>query len=93
MDIFERMLAGGIIPKDDPEIRKLWLIVDQTIVLSVALNNSTDIKTTREVLSIIIDKPIKANTTIFNNLVQTKSDLEANWKICLDKSWLSRVIA
>jgi len=40
MDIFERMLAGGIIPKDDPEIGKLWVVVDQTIRLSVAVNNS-----------------------------------------------------
>ena len=65
MDIFERMLAGGIIPKDDPEIGKLWAVVDQTIRLSVDLINSTNIKTTREVLSTIIGKPIKENTTIF----------------------------
>ncbi|MBP6181262.1 sugar O-acetyltransferase [Flavobacterium sp.] len=65
MDIFERMLAGGIIPNDDPEIGNAWEIVFQTIELSALLNSSKNIHQIREVLSKIIGKQISENTTIF----------------------------
>nr|WP_315189661.1 sugar O-acetyltransferase [uncultured Flavobacterium sp.] len=65
MDIFKRMLAGGIIPNDDPEMGNVWEIVSQTIEWSAQLNTSTSIHQIREVLSKIIGKPISENTTIF----------------------------
>jgi hypothetical protein len=51
MDIFERMLAGGILRKDDPQMPKLWEVVSRTIGLSAALNTSTDVDQIRERLS------------------------------------------
>lgn len=65
MDIFKRMLAGGIIPNDDPEMGNVWEIVSQTIEWSAQLNTSTSIHQIREVLSKIIGKQISENTTIF----------------------------
>lgn len=65
MDIFKRMLAGGIIPNDDPEMGNVWEIVSQTIEWSAQLNTSTSIHQIREVLSKIIGKQISENTTVF----------------------------
>lgn len=65
MDIFKRMLAGGIIPNDDPEMGNVWEIVSQTIEWSAELNTSISIHQIREVLSKIIGKQISENTTVF----------------------------
>jgi acetyltransferase-like isoleucine patch superfamily enzyme len=65
MDIFDRMLAGGLIPFTDPEYPKIFEAVSHTIKLSVALNTSTDIEQIRERLSEIIGQPIEESTTIF----------------------------
>lgn len=65
MDIFKRMLAGGIIPNDDPEMGNVWEIVSQTIEWSAQLNTSTSIHQIRQVLSKIIGKQISENTTVF----------------------------
>ena len=65
MDIFKRMLAGGIIPNDDPEMGNVWEIVSQTIEWSAQLNTSISIHQIREVLSKIIGKQISENTTVF----------------------------
>jgi acetyltransferase-like isoleucine patch superfamily enzyme len=64
-DIFERMLAGGLIRNDDPQMHRLWEIVHQTLKLSPALNASTDVDLFRERLSEIISKPIDKSTVIF----------------------------
>ena len=34
LDIFTRMLAGGTIRIDDPEISKMWDVVSRTLKLS-----------------------------------------------------------
>lgn len=65
MDRFKKMLAGGIIRKDDPVMREAWKVVLQTQKLSPALNVSTDINMMRERLSEIIGSPIDKTTTIF----------------------------
>jgi acetyltransferase-like isoleucine patch superfamily enzyme len=65
MDIFERMLMGGLIPFTDPEYPKIFAAVSKTIHLSVALNTSTDIDQIRERLSEIIGQQIDNSTTIF----------------------------
>lgn len=65
MDIFSKMLAGGIIDKNDPELPKLWKLVSQTIALSSALNSATDTNQIREQLSKIIGSSIDSSTIIF----------------------------
>ena len=65
MDIFSKMLAGGIIDKNDPELPKLWKLVSQTIALSSALNSATDTNQIRVQLSKIIGSSIDSSTIIF----------------------------
>jgi acetyltransferase-like isoleucine patch superfamily enzyme len=65
IDIFERMLAGGIIRNDDPQMPYAWEAVARTIKLSAALNTSIDIDQIRERLSEIIGAPIDKSTTVF----------------------------
>ena len=65
IDIFERMLLGGVIKNDDPQMTKVWQVVSQTIKLSAALNTSSTIEDIRDRLSEIIGKEIDKSTTIF----------------------------
>lgn len=65
MNIFNKMLAGGIIDKNDPELPKIWKVVAKTISLSAELNKSTDIVSIREKLSEIIGSQIDRSTTVF----------------------------
>ncbi|HUH33612.1 MAG TPA: sugar O-acetyltransferase [Daejeonella sp.] len=65
IDIFERMLAGGIIRNDDPQMPKAWKVVARTIKLSAALNVSTDITEIRERLSEITGSQIDRSTIVF----------------------------
>ena len=64
-DIFDRMLAGGLISFDDPEYPKIFEAVSNTIQLSVALNASTNIDQIRERLSEIIGRQIDKSSTVF----------------------------
>lgn len=64
-DIFQRMLAGGLIPNDDPQMPGMWELVQRTIELSAALNASTSIDQIRERLSGITGKEIDKSTTVF----------------------------
>jgi acetyltransferase-like isoleucine patch superfamily enzyme len=64
-DIFTRMLAGGTIQMDDPEISKMWDLVNRALKLSPALNSSTDSEQTRRLLSEITGREIDRSTTIF----------------------------
>jgi len=64
-DIFDRMLKGGIIKNDDPEMYKLWEGVAKTIKLSSNFNTSLTMDEIRVRLSEIIGKPIDKSTTIF----------------------------
>lgn len=63
MDLFEKMLAGGIIRND--EMAKAWPVVFKAQRLSSALNTSTTIDEMRERLSEIIGTQIDKSTTIF----------------------------
>ena len=65
MDIFSRMLAGGIIDNNDPDLPKLWKQVSQTIALSAALNAATDTNQIRLQLSTIIGSAIDTSTIVF----------------------------
>lgn len=65
MDLFEQMLAGGLIPNDHPQLNLLWDAVAQTIQRSAQLNTSTSVSETRTRISEIIGKEIDATTTIF----------------------------
>jgi len=65
MDLFEQMLAGGLIPNDHPQMYLLWDAVAQTIQRSALLNNSTSVSETRNRISEIIGKQIDQSTTIF----------------------------
>lgn len=64
-DIFTRMLAGGTIRMDDPEISKMWEMVSHALKLSPALNASTDVEQTRKILSEITGREIDGSTTVF----------------------------
>ena len=64
-NIFDRMLAGGLIPFSDPDCPKIFEAVSHTIKLSVALNTSTNVEQIRERLSEIIGQQIEGSTTIF----------------------------
>jgi acetyltransferase-like isoleucine patch superfamily enzyme len=64
-DIFDRMLSGEPIRKDDPEYPKFFEAVARTIKLSATLNTSTDIHQIRNRLSEITGSEIDVSTTIF----------------------------
>jgi acetyltransferase-like isoleucine patch superfamily enzyme len=64
-DIFARMLAGGIIRMDDPDISKMWEFVNRTLKLSPALNTAGDTEKIRVLLSEITGSEIDPSTTIF----------------------------
>jgi len=63
IDIFQKMLAGGIIRSD--EMGEAWETVFRAQRLSPALNASTTIDEIRERLSKIIDSQIDKSTTVF----------------------------
>ncbi len=63
MNIFGRMLAGGIIRND--EMGEAWEVVFRAQRLSPSLNNSTTIEETRERLSEIVESKIDKSTTVF----------------------------
>lgn len=65
LSIFDKMLAGGIIPADDPQLPLLWEAVAKTIGLSATLNTATSIDAIRTYLSAIIQKEIDKSTTVF----------------------------
>ncbi|OYY00884.1 MAG: acetyltransferase, partial [Sphingobacteriia bacterium 35-40-5] len=65
MDLFEQMLAGGLIPNDHPQLNLLWEAVAETIQRSALLNSSTSVAETRNRISEIIGKEIDQSTTIF----------------------------
>jgi acetyltransferase-like isoleucine patch superfamily enzyme len=62
-NIFERMLAGGIIRND--EMGEAWKVVFRAQRLSPSLNNSTTIEEMRERLSEIVESKIDKSTTVF----------------------------
>lgn len=64
-DIFDRMRAGEVIRKDDPEYSQFQQAVARTIRLSPALNASTDTDQVRARLSEITGTNIDGSTTIF----------------------------
>ncbi len=64
-DIFTRMLAGGTIHTTDPEIEKMWELVNRALQLSPAINASTSPDQTRKLLGELIGKEIDKSTTIF----------------------------
>jgi acetyltransferase-like isoleucine patch superfamily enzyme len=63
IDIFQKMLAGGIIRKD--EMDEVWDTVFGTQRLSAALNAATTVDEIRERLSEIIGNQIDKSTTVF----------------------------
>lgn len=62
-NIFQRLLAGGIIRPD--EMAEVWEFVARAQKLSVALNAATSMDEMRERLSELINKPIDKSTTVF----------------------------
>ena len=64
-DIFSRLKSGEPVPLNDPDYYKIHEVVNQTIKLSVALNNATDTQQVRLKLSEIIGVQIDESTTIF----------------------------
>lgn len=65
MDIYDRMLQGGVINSDDPQLPEVWESVSATIKLSSNLNASLTIDEIRDRLSGIIGMQIDKSTTIF----------------------------
>lgn len=65
MNLFDRMLAGGIISINDPEIHTLWAMVGETIQRSAALNSAGSIEAIRQQLGAIMGNSIDETTTVF----------------------------
>ncbi|HVM90089.1 MAG TPA: DapH/DapD/GlmU-related protein [Puia sp.] len=65
VNIFKRLLAGGIIRHDDPIMPEVWKVVSETIRLSAALNTAAGIDEVRERLGEITGNMIDRSTTIF----------------------------
>lgn len=65
MNLFKRMLAGGVIDQNDPELPQLWKKVAQTIALSSKLNTATNLTEIRDRISEIIGAKLDHSTTIF----------------------------
>ena len=65
MNLFKRMLAGGVIDQNDPELPQLWKKVAQTIALSSKLNTATNITEIRDRISEVIGTKLDNSTTIF----------------------------
>jgi len=64
--IFERMRAGELLRKDDPDYGRFGEAVARTIRLCVEMNaTATDVNQVRNRLSDIIGSPIDESTTIF----------------------------
>lgn len=64
MNIFDRMLTGGIIPISDPAWPEVWEIVNQTVALSAKLNASGNVEEIRAILSKILGQSIDPSTTV-----------------------------
>ena len=65
-DIFQRLQAGELLRKDDPEYSKFGEVVSRTIRLCVEMNaTATDVDQVRSRLSTIIGAEIDGSTTIF----------------------------
>lgn len=65
-DIFERLQAGELLRKDDPEYPKFGEVVSRTIRLCVTMNaTATGVDQVRSQLSNIIGSEIDESTTIF----------------------------
>lgn len=63
--IFERMLMGGVIKNDDPQMPLVWEAVAATIKRSATLNASLTINEIREQISEITGRQLHESTTIF----------------------------
>ena len=63
--------------------------IDFTNKLNVSFKDeeSVNIVKLSQFQQFIKDKKIHANTTVFNNLVQTKEDFETKWETTASKSW------
>ena len=64
-DIFKRLRSGESIPMDDPDYGRIREVVNQTMQLSVKLNNATSVDEARACLSEIIGKAVHESTTVF----------------------------
>ncbi|NML67371.1 sugar O-acetyltransferase [Hymenobacter sp. RP-2-7] len=64
-DIFARMLAGGIIQPDDPQLPVMWEAVARAIRLSPALNAFTSIDESRTRLGELIGCEVDPSTVLF----------------------------
>jgi acetyltransferase-like isoleucine patch superfamily enzyme len=64
-NIFERMLAGGIIRNDDPQLPLAWEVVARTAKLLPALNASASMEEAREKLSEIIAGEMDSSNIFF----------------------------
>ncbi|MEY2692239.1 MAG: hypothetical protein RIT03_629 [Bacteroidota bacterium] len=64
-NIFDRMLQGGMIDHQDPEMGAVWAGVADTIARSATLNTLTSVQAIRTALSAIIGSNIDNSTIIF----------------------------
>ena len=70
--------------------------IDVTDRLQVAFkNNKGEIEVVHKNVfeSLFREGKVSGNTEIFNNLIQTKEELEKEWLIPVSKSWLGPVLA
>ncbi len=70
------------------------LNVDFTDKLNVAVkeNNSIEIYKLTDFEDVIKSKELNAETIVFNNMVDTKQDLETKWEVAVKDSWHNRYL-
>ena len=61
-------------------------------LLAFVINDAVQLVPLPQVQQALDTNTISADTTYFNNLVQTKSELETKWLIPIKESWLSKRI-
>lgn len=64
-NIFDLMLAGGLIRPDEPGMNEVWEVVFRTLSLGPPLNASTSIEEARTRLSEIMECRIDKSTVVF----------------------------
>jgi hypothetical protein len=75
------------------EIEQLYEVsMFERQILAFLINDKVELIPLGQLQQAIDSQFINANTIYFNNLVQTKTELENNWMIPLSASWLSKKI-
>ena len=65
-------------------------LLEKSSIAVLIEDNSIFTLTIKELKKSIEDGIIKSNSIIFNNLVPTLGELDSNWKLPVEKTWVSK---